>query len=142
MKMIPVQDAVGMVLCHDITQIIPGFYKGPAFKKGHILREEDVPVFSTWARSRIYAWELPTGQVHEDEAALRLARAAAGEGLTFSGPREGKIDLLAERDGLLKIDVEALYRVNEVDQNRLRDPPLEPAGVKREAGGGGPGSFP
>jgi molybdenum cofactor synthesis domain-containing protein len=116
MKMIPVEDAVGMVLCHDITQIIPGVFKGPAFRKGHILQEEDVPRLLNLGKERIYAFELPQGQVHEDEAALRLARAAAGDGLAFSGPKEGKIDLLANRDGLLKIDVEALYRVNEVDQ--------------------------
>jgi molybdenum cofactor synthesis domain-containing protein len=116
MKMIPVQDAVGMVLCHDITQIIPGLYKGPAFRKGHILQEEDVPRLLNLGKERIYAFELPPGRVHEDEAALRLARAAAGEGLALSGPKEGKVDLLAVRDGLLKIDVEALYKVNEVDQ--------------------------
>ncbi len=116
MKMVPVQEAVGMVLCHDVTQIIPGLFKGPAFRKGYILKEEDVPRLLNMGKEHIYAWELPRGQVHEDDAALRLARAVAGKGLTFSDPREGKVDLLADRDGLLKIDVEALYRINEVDQ--------------------------
>ena len=116
MKIIPVQDAVGMVLCHDVTQIIPGGFKGPAFRKGHVLQEEDVPRLLSMGKEHIYAWELEHGQLHEDEAALRLARAAAGEGLAFSGPKEGKVELLADRDGLLKIDIEALYEINEVAQ--------------------------
>jgi Probable molybdopterin binding domain len=116
MKIVPVQDAVGMVLCHDVTQIIPGRFKGPAFRKGHILQEDDVPRLLSMGKEHIYAWELESGQLHEDEAALRLAQAAAGPGLVFSGPKEGKIDLLAAGDGLLKIDIEALYRVNEVEQ--------------------------
>lgn len=116
MKTVPVQDAVGMVLCHDVTQIIPGRFKGAAFRKGHILQEEDVPRLLSMGKEHIYAWELPCGQLHEDEAALRLARAAAGEGLTFSDPKEGKVNLLAERDGLLKIDIEALYAINGVEQ--------------------------
>ncbi len=116
MKIVPVQDAVGMVLCHDVTQIIPGLFKGPAFRKGHVLREEDVPHLLSLGKEHIYAWELQHGQLHEDEAALRLARAAAGPGLAFSGPKEGKVDLLADLNGLLKIDVEALYEINEVAQ--------------------------
>lgn len=116
MKTVPVQDAVGMVLCHDVTQIIPGRFKGPAFRKGHILQEEDVPRLLSLGKEHIYAWELPPGHLHENEAATRLARAAHGEGLALSGPKEGKVDLLAATDGLLKIDVEALYEINEVDQ--------------------------
>ncbi len=116
MKMVPVQDAVGMVLCHDVTQIIPGRFKGPAFRKGHILQEEDVPRLLSMGKEHVYAWELPPGRLHEDEAALRLARAAAGPGLTLSDPQEGKVDLLAGLPGLLKIDIEALYGINEVDQ--------------------------
>jgi molybdopterin biosynthesis enzyme MoaB len=114
MKTVPVQDAVGMVLGHDITQIIPGRFKGPAFRRGHILQQEDVPRLLSMGKELIYAWELPRGQLHEDEAALRLARAAAGGGLALTNPKEGKVDLLADRDGLLKINVEALYKINEV----------------------------
>jgi molybdenum cofactor synthesis domain-containing protein len=116
MKIVPVQDAVGMVLCHDITQIIPGRFKGPAFRKGHILQEEDVPRLLSLGKEHIYAWELEPGRLHENEAARRLARAAAGEGLIFTDPKEGKVDLRAARDGLLKIDVEALYAINDVAQ--------------------------
>ncbi len=110
MKTVPVQDTVGMVLDHDITQIIPGRFKGPAFRKGHILQVEDVPRLLSMGKEHISAWELPRGRLHEDEAALLLARAAAGEGLALSSPKEGKADLLADKDGLLKIDVEAFAR--------------------------------
>lgn len=116
MKIIPVREAVGMVLGHDVTQIIPGYFKGPAFRKGHILQAEDVPRLLSMGKEHVYAWELPRGRLHEDEAALRLARAAAGEGLSLSEPKEGKVDLLAAQDGLLEIDVAALYKINEVDQ--------------------------
>ncbi len=116
MKTVPVKDAVGMVLCHDVTQIIPGRFKGAVFRKGHILLEEDLPLLLSMGKEHIYAWELQHGQLHEDEAALRLARAVAGEGIALSGPKEGKVDLLADRDGLLKIDIEALYEINEVAQ--------------------------
>ena len=81
MKIVPVQDAVGMVLCHDVTQIIPGRFKGPAFRKGHILQEDDVPHLLSMGKEHVYAWELEQGRLHEDEAALRLSRAAAGPGL-------------------------------------------------------------
>jgi hypothetical protein len=67
-------------------------------------------------KEHVFVWETHDGLLHENEAALRLARAAAGEGLAFSGPKEGKVDLLADRDGLLKIDIKALYEINEVDQ--------------------------
>ncbi len=116
MKTIPVQEAVGMVLCHDITQIIPGCFKGPAFRKGHIVREDDIPRLLSMGKENIYAWEMQSGLLHEDEAAVRIARAVAGEGLSLSEPKEGKVNLMAERDGLLKIDVEALFGVNEVEQ--------------------------
>jgi hypothetical protein len=116
MKTIPVQEAVGMVLCHDITQIIPGCFKGPAFRKGHIVREDDIPRLLSMGKENIYAWEMQSGLLHEDEAAVRIARAVAGEGLSLSEPKEGKVNLMAERDGLLKIDVDALFEVNDVEQ--------------------------
>jgi molybdenum cofactor synthesis domain-containing protein len=113
MKMVPVREAAGSILCHDLTQIIPGEFKGPAFRKGHILREEDIPKLLDMGKEHIYVWEMHPGLLHENEAAERIARAAAGSGLRLSGPEEGKIDLVAEQDGLLKINVSALYEVNE-----------------------------
>ncbi|NPV92484.1 MAG: molybdopterin-binding protein [Firmicutes bacterium] len=116
MKQIPVREAVGMVLCHDITQIIPRVIKGPAFKKGHIIQSEDIPILLEMGKEHIYVWETREGRVHENEAAERLARAAAGEGITFSAPNEGKVTLTASRGGLLKINTPALIKINSIDQ--------------------------
>lgn len=112
MKTVPVQDAVGMVLCHDLTQIIPGQFKGPAFRKGHILQQEDIARLLDMGKEHIYVWDMSDGLLHEDTAALRIAQAAVGKGVRLSTPKEGKVELTAEYDGLLKIDVEGLYAVN------------------------------
>lgn len=113
MKKVPVHEAAGSILCHDLTQIVPGEFKGPAFKKGHILREEDIPRLLDMGKEHIYVWEMHPGLLHENEAAVRIARAAAGSGIRLSGPKEGKIDLVAEEDGLLKVNAPALYEINE-----------------------------
>ena len=112
--MVPVQSAIGMVLCHDVTQIIPGRIKGPAFKKGHILRDEDVPLLLSMGKEHVYAWDIQTdsGLLHEDEATIRIARAAAGRNIAASAPSEGKVELTATVEGLLKIDLEALFEIN------------------------------
>ncbi len=88
MKMVQVQCAVGMVLCHDVTQIIPGRTKGPAFRKGHILREEDVPQLLDMGKEHVFAWDIQadSGLLHENEAAVRIARAAAGRNIALSDP--------------------------------------------------------
>ncbi|MHC1743185.1 MAG: molybdopterin-binding protein [Syntrophobacteraceae bacterium] len=114
MKVLPVQRAVGMVLCHDVTQIVPGKFKGPAFRKGHILREEDIPRLLSMGKENIYAWDICSGSglLHENEAAERIARAAAGPNIDLTAPKEGKVDFVAAIDGLLKIQVEALIAVN------------------------------
>lgn len=116
MKRVPVEQAVGMVLCHDITRIAPGEFKGRAFAKGHIIREEDVPVLLNLGKQNIYVWEMTPGTVHEDDAARQLAQAAAGDGLEFGEPREGKVDIKANCDGLLKVDAEAIMRLNSVGE--------------------------
>ena len=113
MKVVPVREATGMVLCHDITQIIPGKFKGPAFRKGHVLREEDIPRLLDMGKEHIFVWEIHAGLLHEDEASARMARAAAGSGIALLGPKEGKIQLVAEQDGLFKVNVPALHEVNE-----------------------------
>ena len=114
MKKVPVQSAIGMVLCHDVTQIIPGRMKGPAFKKGHILREEDVPQLLRMGKEHVYAWDIQSdsGLLHEDEATILIARAAAGRNIAVSEPNEGKVELSATVEGLLKIDIEALFEIN------------------------------
>jgi len=112
-KTVPVEEAVGMVLPHDITEIREGEFKGRAFKKGHIIRSEDVEHLKRLGKEHIYVLELGKDDIHENEAAQLLAEALGGPGTVIAGePVEGKINILAAHDGLLKIDAEALYRFN------------------------------
>ncbi|MCG8634173.1 MAG: molybdopterin-binding protein [Desulfobacterales bacterium] len=112
MDKVRVEEAAGMVLCHDVTRIVPGESKGRAFKKGHIITEEDIPEFLKLGKAHIYVQDVDGG-VHENDAALRIARAAAGKGLALSRPCEGKVSLTAGIDGLLKININALDRIND-----------------------------
>lgn len=112
MKCIPVQEAVGTILCHDMTQILPGEFKGRKFKKGHIVTEEDIPVLLSIGKDRIYVWENVEGMVHENDAAIFLKDITMGEGLTYGEIKEGKITFTAAYDGLLKIDADRLFRLN------------------------------
>jgi molybdenum cofactor synthesis domain-containing protein len=116
MKAIPVADAVGMVLGHDVTRIIPGREKGPAFRKGHIIREEEIPEFLSMGKANIFVLDMTPGMIHEDAAAGRIARAAAGAGIRLNDPAEGRVNLIAATDGLLKIDVAALKKINSIGQ--------------------------
>ncbi len=114
LKVIPVEEAVGMRLAHDITEIIPGGHKGPRFKRGHLIAQEDVPRLLDVGKAHIYIMELAPDELHEEDAALRLARAAAGGGLRLSDPSEGRVNLVAEGDGLLEVDQDRLFRFNEL----------------------------
>lgn len=113
MKEIRVEDAVGMVLCHDMTEIVPGVFKGRAFKKGHIIREEDIPKMLDIGKRHIYVWDTSEGFVHENDAAIRMFKAAAGENVSGSEPSEGKVDLRATCNGVLKIKEELLCELCE-----------------------------
>jgi len=108
-----VEDAAGMVLAHDITEIRQGEFKGTAFKKGHVVRPEDVEHLKRLGKNHLYVLDIQPGFLHEDDAAAILAGAFCGEGVAGkSGPSEGKIELVAEHDGLLKVDADALAEVN------------------------------
>ncbi|RJQ53888.1 MAG: molybdopterin-binding protein [Nitrospiraceae bacterium] len=112
-KTIPVAEAVGMVLAHDITEIRKDEFKGRAFKKGHIVSEEDVPHLQRLGKEHLFVLSIGDDDVHENDAAFALAGALMGDGVKMEGePKEGKIDILAARDGLLKIDTDALFRFN------------------------------
>lgn len=113
---VKVEDAVGKVLGHDITKIVPGEYKGPAFKKGHIIQPEDVFHLKQIGKDHIFLIELGEGQVHENDAISRIANAVAGKHIKQTEPREGKINLIADIDGLLKVNQQAVTAINEVDQ--------------------------
>ncbi len=110
---IPVEEAVGKVLAHDITEIRPGQFKGAAFKKGHIIREEDIQHLKRIGKENIFILHIEPGELHEDEAAVLLAGALAGPGIIFENkPSEGKISLKSAHRGLLKVNVEALTEFN------------------------------
>jgi molybdenum cofactor synthesis domain-containing protein len=112
LKVIPVEDAVGLPLAHDITEIVPGRHKGPAFRRGHIIRQEDVSKLLDVGKANIYIMELERDELHEEEAARRLAKAAAGENLELTDPSEGRVNLVAKISGLLKVDSDLLCRFN------------------------------
>lgn len=116
MKAIPVQDAVGQVLFHDITRISPGEFKGRAFKKGHVIREEDIQKLLSLGKDNIYVMDLQDGYIHENDAAKRIALSASGRGIELTEPVEGKVKLVATTNGLLKVNTEALNRINSIDQ--------------------------
>jgi molybdenum cofactor synthesis domain-containing protein len=115
MKTVPVEESVGMVLGHDVTRIVPGKFKGRAFKKGHIIQAEDIDEFLKIGKEHVYVLELPDGFIHENDAAQRIAQAAAGRGIELTEPVEGRINMLAADKGLLKINVDALYQINSVE---------------------------
>ena len=109
----PVQESIGTVLAHDITEIRPGEFKGRAFKKGHIIREEDVCHLQRLGKENLFVLNIAEDEMHEDDAAYALANALIGEGVRIKGePREGKITIIAEKNGLLKIDKNALLALN------------------------------
>ena len=131
MRLIKTQDAVGQVLCHDITQIIRGVSKGPVFRKGHIIRPEDIPVLLSVGKDNIYVWENDETMLHENEAAEILRDMCISEGMSASEPKEGKIELTAERDGLFLVDRERLRAVNSLGRMMIA---TRPGGVAVRAG--------
>lgn len=116
MKLVRTEDAVGQVLCHDVTQIIRGVTKGARFRKGHIVTEEDIPVLKSLGKDNLYVWEKDDTVYHENEAAGILCQVCMNEHMAPSEVREGKIELTAECDGLFRIDVERLDEINDIDQ--------------------------
>ena len=115
MEKIKVQDSVGAILIHDMTQIIPGIYKGPRFRKGHIVTEEDIPVLLSMGKEHIYIWDQTPGLIHENEAAERLARAVSGPSLVLDEPKEGKITLTAAHDGLVYCSEDGVLALNTLE---------------------------
>ncbi len=130
MKLTRVEDAVGQVLCHDMTQIIPGEFKGARFRKGHIVTEEDIPVLLSMGKENLYVWEMKPGVLHENEAAERLCAICKNDGMARSEVKEGKIELTAEREGLFRVRSEKLLAINAIDEimiaTRCGDTPVHP----------------
>ena len=116
MRLIKTVDAVGQVLCHDMTQIIPGEYKDARFRKGHIVTAEDIPVLLSMGKENLYIFELNEGKLHENDAAERMCALCLGEGMRRGEVKEGKIEIFAGRDGLFRMDREKLNAVNAIDE--------------------------
>jgi len=112
LRKIRVEDAVGLKLAHDHTRIVPGKFKGAAFRRGHVVRKSEIPKLLDLGKKQVYVLKLERGELHEDDAGRRIARAIKGKGLRLRGPREGKIDFLAKTFGLLKVNLALLARIN------------------------------
>ena len=116
MKLIKTEDAVGHILCHDITQIIKDVIKDVRFRKGHIVTEDDIPVLLSMGKDYLYIWENDDTMYHENEAAQILCDICISEHMSPSEVKEGKIELKADCDGLFVVDVERLNEINDIDQ--------------------------
>ena len=115
MKKLCVEEAVGMKLCHDMTKVVPGQFKGVAFKRDHIIRPEDVEELLSMGKEHVFVWEENAGEIHEDEAAVRIAQAVMGKNMTFDHPQEGKTMLRASAKGLFKVNRSLLQKVNSIE---------------------------
>lgn len=116
MKEIRTEEAVGHVLCHDITQIIKDEKKGVLFKKGHVVKEEDIPALLSVGKEHLFVWEKQEGILHENEGAEILYEICAGRHMHGTEVKEGKIEVIADCDGLLKINRAALLGVNSLGE--------------------------
>ncbi|WP_028553110.1 molybdopterin-binding protein [Paenibacillus sp. UNC451MF] len=116
LREVKVEEAIGMMLAHDLTQILPGEFKGRLFKKGHVIQESDIPALLNIGKEHIYAMALEEGWLHEDEAAKRMAKAAAGMNVVLTESHEGKVTLKSSIHGLAKIHKPLVDAVNELDQ--------------------------
>ncbi len=113
MKKIEVEKAVGLTLCHDITAMRDGF-KGAAFKRGHVIREEDVEELLNLGKRTVFIWEENAGEIHEEDAARRMAAMAPVEGARYTEPSEGKVLLFAEERGMFRVDTALLKELNSI----------------------------
>jgi len=116
MKLIDTQKAVGHILCHDLTQIIPGVSKDARFRKGHVVTADDIPMLLSMGKAHLYVWEMVPGLLHEDEGAARLLKLCQNAHMRHTEPKEGKIELIADCDGLFLVDAERLRAVNDQDE--------------------------
>ncbi len=113
MKKINVQDAIGMELCHDITEMNDNF-KGAAFKRGHVIREEDVEHLLNLGKRTVFVWEEQAGEIHEDDCARRMAAMAPVELAHYTEPAEGKVLLFADQRGLFRVNTKLLRQLNSI----------------------------
>ena len=113
-KIVNLDQAINHILSHDLTKIdVESGYKGPRFKKGHVIKEEDISVLRSMGREHLTVLELEEDEVHEDDAALALGLAMRGDGLKLRGPNEGRCDLVSEKKGLLCFDPDKIHFIND-----------------------------
>lgn len=113
MKKVKVQDAIGMTLCHDITEMVDGF-KGAAFKRGHVITQEDIPKLLDIGKQHVFIWEENAGEIHEEDAARRLSQMTTVNGAHYGSISEGKVQLFADQDGMFRVDKALLAAVNRI----------------------------
>lgn len=113
MKKVKVQDAIGMTLCHDITAMVDGF-KGAAFKRGHVITQEDIPKLLDIGKQHVFIWEENAGEIHEEDAGRRLSQMTTVDGAHYGSVSEGKIQLFADQDGMFRVDKALLAAVNRI----------------------------
>lgn len=113
---IPVGEAIGLQLAHDMTRIVPGEFKGRQFRKGHVIQEDDIAVLLDMGKQNIFVLELDEGELHEDDAAQQMANALAGSGIVQSEVEEGKVVLKARHDGMLWVDARRVVAMNSIDE--------------------------
>ena len=131
MKLIDTKDAVGSVLAHDITQIIRGVTKDAVFRKGHIVREEDIPVLLSVGKDHLYVWENDPDMLHENDAADILRQICQGERMHPGDVKEGKIELIADEGGFFTVDTERLRIINSLGEMMIA---TIPSGIRVEKG--------
>lgn len=113
MKKVKVQYAIGMTLCHDITAMVDGF-KGAAFKRGHVITQEDIPKLLDIGKQHVFIWEENAGEIHEEDAARRLSQMTTVNGAHYGSISEGKVQLFADQDGMFRVDKALLAAVNRI----------------------------
>ncbi len=115
LRKVKTEDAIGLVVGHDMTKTIPGVYDGPRFRRGDIIKSEDIPELLSMGKEHIYVIEQEENLVHEEEAAVRIAKAIAGKNLTLTDPRQGRVNMKATVDGLVKINKPLLYEIHNIE---------------------------
>ena len=115
LKKIKTEDAVGLVIGHDMTKIVPGEFHGPRFRRGHIIKQEDIPELLSMGKEHIYIIEEEEDWVHEEDAALRIGKAASGANLELGKPKQGRVNISSTVDGILKINKALLYEINSIE---------------------------
>jgi molybdenum cofactor synthesis domain-containing protein len=119
LKKVKTEEAVGLVVGHDMTKTVPGVYDGPRFRRGDVIKSEDIPELLSMGKEHIYVIEQEENLVHEEEAAVRIAKAVASKNLTLTDPRQGRVNMKATVDGVIKINKPLLYEIHHIDDIAL-----------------------